>query len=310
MILNLILFLVMLFGLIKSSQYAIDYSAKLAKSLHLSEFLISFFIIAIISTFPETTIGIVSALEGIPEFGLGTLFGGNIADLTLVLGLVALFSKKDLFVRSNILRKNLFYLFLLFLPVLLGFDGRYSRIDGIILIGSCVLFFFNLYIESGMFKKKYNGEQKSVKNILLLILSLIILLLTAYFTVKFGVNFAYDINIPPVLVGLVLVSLGTCLPELFFSIRAVRNNHNNLAIGDLLGTVVIDSTLVIGIISVINPFTFNKSLIYIAGFSMFIAGVIAMIFLKSNKRLSKKEAIWLLLFYFAYLALELITQRF
>src|SRR3989344_5024928 len=243
MILNLILFLVMLFGLIKSSQYAIDYSAKLAKSLHLSEFLISFFIIAIISTFPETTIGIVSALEGIPEFGLGTLFGGNIADLTLVLGLVALFSKKDLFVRSNILRKNLFYLFLLFLPVLLGFDGRYSRIDGIILIGSCVLFFFNLYIESGMFKKKYNGEQKSVKN----------LLLTAYFTVKFGVNFAYDINIPPVLVGLVLVSLGTCLPELFFSIRAVRNNHNNLAIGDLLGTVVIDSTLVIGIISVINP---------------------------------------------------------
>ena len=94
MIWNLVLFLVMLFFLIKSSDYATSYASKLARSVHISEFLISFFIVAIISAFPETTVSVISAIEGVPELGLGTLIGSNVADLTLILGLVVLFSAK------------------------------------------------------------------------------------------------------------------------------------------------------------------------------------------------------------------------
>ena len=148
MIINLLLFLIMLFLLIKSAEYSITYSSRLARSLRMSEFLISFFIVAVISVFPETTISIVSSLKGVPELGLGTLIGSNITDLTLVLGIVVLLSKRDgLTIQSKILRKDFVYLILLLLPVLLGFDAHFSRIDGLILIISCIIFFISLYID-------------------------------------------------------------------------------------------------------------------------------------------------------------------
>ena len=91
-IFNLALFMVFLYVLIHSSEYAIRYSSRLAKSLKFPEFIVSFFIIALISVLPEATISIISAFRGEPELGLGTLLGSNIADLTLVFGIVALFS--------------------------------------------------------------------------------------------------------------------------------------------------------------------------------------------------------------------------
>jgi len=109
-VLNLILFLAFLFILVKSADYAICYSSRLAKRFHLSEFIVSFFIVAIISAFPEATISIISALKGIPELGLGTILGSNVADLALVFGIVALISTKGISVKSEILKKDFFIL--------------------------------------------------------------------------------------------------------------------------------------------------------------------------------------------------------
>ena len=139
---NLILFLAFLFVLIKSADYATHYSSKLAKIFRLSEFIVSFFIVAVISAFPEGTIAIVSAVKGIPEFGMGTLIGSNVADLALVFGIVALVAAKGVSVKSEILKKDFFYLALLLFPVLLGLDGRFSRIEGILLVLAGLSFFF------------------------------------------------------------------------------------------------------------------------------------------------------------------------
>src|SRR3989344_7776808 len=118
-ILNLFIFLIFMFFLIKSADYATRYSSRLAKIFHLSEFVVSFFIVAVISTFPEATISIISALKGIPELGLGTLLGSNVADLALVFGIVAVVSIKGISIKSEILKKDLFYLALLLFQLLL-----------------------------------------------------------------------------------------------------------------------------------------------------------------------------------------------
>jgi cation:H+ antiporter len=145
---------------------------------------------------------------------------------------------------------------------------------------------------------------------LFLILSLVALLLSAFLTVRFATNFAYDAKIPAVLIGLTIIALGTCLPELIFSIKAVRRNHDQLALGDILGTVITDATIILGLVALISPFSFNPYRIYITGTAVFLAGIFATIFMKTDKTINKREGIFLILFYIIFVFVEFfINQR-
>jgi len=311
MILNVVYFLAALFFLVKSAEFATNYASRLGKILHLSEFIVSFFIVSVISVFPEGTIAIMSAFQGVPSFGLGTLLGSNVADLTLVLGLVALFSLKGIPIKSEILKKDYYYLFLMLVPVLLGWDGHFSRTDGLLLIISGIFFYVTLSIESHMFRKKANNIEHAsfVNNVLLLILSLAVLIFSANYTIEYGVALANKLNVPSVLIGLTVVAIGTCLPELFFSIKSVKKNKNALALGDLLGTVITDATILVGLTAIINPFTFNPNIIYVTGTAMFLACAFALLFIRTDRLLTKKEGIYLILFYILYLLVELLVNK-
>jgi cation:H+ antiporter len=310
-ILNLILFLASLAILIKFAGYAIKYSSRLAKALSLPEFLVSFFIIAVISVLPEATISIISAFRGEAELGLGTLLGSNVTDLTLVFGIVTLFSSGGIKVKSKILNDKFFYLILLLFPLLLGFDGRFSRIDGTILLTIGVLFFVRTYTESKKFRKKFKNSKREPfkKSLFLLILVLAVIIASAYFTVKFAVDFSTDAKIPEILIGLAIIALGTCLPELIFSIKAVKNNHDDLALGDILGTVVADATIILGLVAIISPFSYNPSSIYITGGAMFLAGIFVITFMKTDKSINKIEGLLLIFFYILFLILEFIVNH-
>ncbi|MEM4336649.1 MAG: hypothetical protein QXG86_01465 [Candidatus Woesearchaeota archaeon] len=310
-ILNLLFFLIFLFISVKSADYATYYSSKLAKIFRLSEFIVSFFIVAIISALPEGTIAIISAIKGVPELGLGTLFGSNVADLALVFGVIAITSSHNISIRSQILSKDFFYLILLLFPVLLSLDGQLSRIEGLLLIAAGIFFFMTLSVESHMFRKKFNNlkEKPFFTDIILLIISLAVMIFGAHYTIKEAVIFAEELHIPPILIGLTVISIGTCLPELMFSLRAIKKNKDQLALGDILGTVITDATIIVGIITIIHPFIFNQVIAYVTGTAMFIAGLLAVMFIKSGKVLTKKEGFLLLSFYFLYLIVEVVFNK-
>lgn len=310
-ILNLALFLAFLFILIKCAGYAIKYSSRLAKILKLPEFVVSFLIIALISALPETLISLVSAIKGTPELGLGTLLGSNVADLTLVFGIVALFSSGGIKVKSKIISNNFYYLILLLFPLILGFDGKFSRIDGLVLVLLGLLFFVKIYLDSHKLRKKFNHTKKEpfIKSLILLILSLGVLLLSAFLTVKFAVNFAYEVKLPTILVGLTIMALGTCLPELVFSIEAVRKNRDGLAIGDILGNVITDATIILGLVALISPFSYNPYNIYITGTAMFLAGIFVTTFMKTDKSINKSEGLILIFIYIAFVFIEFFINH-
>jgi cation:H+ antiporter len=311
LLVNILLFACAFAVLIKSSSYCIRYSSRLAKHFHLSEFVVSFFIVSIISVFPEATISIMSAFQNVPSFGLGTLLGSNVTDLTLVFGVVALFSVHGVPVRSQIMKKDFLYLLLLLFPVILGLDARYSRLDGVLLIAAGLLFFITLSIESKLFRKEYiNFADRSLaKNLALLILSLAVLIASANYTVKFGVAGAHDFGVPAVIVSLTFVSLGTCLPELLFSIRAIQANHCQLALGDILGTVLTDATIILGIVALIRPYSFDPILIYVTGIGMFFAGVLAIVFITTGRELSKMEGLCLIFFYLVFITVQVVAFK-
>ncbi len=307
-ILNPLLFLVFLLILIKCAEYATRYASKIAKMLKMSEFLVSFFIVAVISALPETTISIISALKGIPEFGMGTLIGSNVADLSLVFGIVSLMSLKGIIVKSKVLKRDFFYIILLSFPILLGFDGNISRMDGLILIVGNILFLYSIYNENKSFDKSLKLKGLSIKNFLFLIASLAGLLVSANYAINYAVAFAKDLGIPSVVISLTAVAIGVCLPELMFSIRAVRKKHGDLALGDILGTVIIDATLVLGIVALISPIYFERTFLMVTGGAMLLAGVLSVIFIRSRSVLTKTEGICLLLFYVGYLVVELMVN--
>ncbi|OGJ17348.1 hypothetical protein A3K74_01860 [Candidatus Pacearchaeota archaeon RBG_13_33_26] len=310
-IINLILSLVFLVILIKCADYSMLYSSRLAKNLHLSEFVVSFFIIAIISTLPEATISIISAFNGEPQLGLGTLLGAKIADLTLVLGIAVLFSSGGIKVKSKILQNNFLYLFLLLFPLILGFDGEFSRIDGIILVLVGISFFIKIIIDRKKFRKKFNNIKRGsfLKNSVLLTLSLAALLIGAFFAVKFATNFAYEAKVPEILIGITILALGTCLPELFFSIKAARSNRDELVLGDLLGTVITDATIILGIVALICPFTYNPINIYVLGGGIFLAGIFTIWFMKTNRSINKFEGLFLILLYILFIFISFFINN-
>ncbi|HRZ86155.1 MAG TPA: hypothetical protein P5277_05250, partial [Candidatus Paceibacterota bacterium] len=98
-------------------------------------------------------------------------------------------------------------------------------------------------------------------------------------------------------------------PELIFSIKAVRNNHDELALGDILGTVVADATIILGLVAIISPFTYNPSSIYVTGGAMFLAGIFVITFMKTDKSINKKEGLLLLFFYILFLILEFMVNH-
>lgn len=312
-ILNLILSLIFLAILVKSVDYAIKYASRLAKFLRFPEFLVSFFIIALISVLPEATIAIISAIRGEPGMSLGTLLGSSLVDLTFVFGIVTLFSSKGIDVKSKILENNFFYLILLLFPLILGSDGNLSRKDGLILIFVGLLFFLKIYFESKRFRKKFDSSSKKknhlARDIVLLILSMIVILAAAAFTVKFSVNFAHEINIPPILIGITILAVGTCLPEMIFSIKAVKENKHGLALGDILGTVITNATIILGLVALISPFNYNIYNLYVTGGTMFLGGALTMFFMKSEKSISKIEGLLLILFYIAFVFIEFFVNR-
>ncbi|MFA5163205.1 MAG: sodium:calcium antiporter [Patescibacteria group bacterium] len=308
MLLSSLLLLLALFVVVKSANFAIHYATLLAESLSLPKYVVGFAVVAVISILPETFVAVTSALEGLPAFGLGTLFGSNIADLTLVFALVVFLSGRKLKIESRLIKNRFFHIGAMAVPIILGLDGRYSRWDALILILAGIAFYY-VILKKNIYIAKTDREKFRIQNILLLLLSMAGLLAGSHFTVRYGVSLANSLEISPILIGMLVVGLGTTLPELFFSVKAARHHHDDLALGDILGTVIADATIVVGLIALISPFSFNLRIIYITGAFMFLATFLLFIFMKSDKRLSRKEAGLLFLFYVIFVITEFLANR-
>lgn len=309
MLQNLLIFALSLFLLIKGATLSTRYASRLAESFNLSKYTIGFIVVAIISILPETFIGINAALSGMPSFGLATLFGSNVADLTFVFAVIVAVANRGIKIESQILKNNLVYPFLLIMPLVLGLDGYYSRLEGLALIIAGAAFYY-LSFKNGI-SSQSTGQPPThrLQNALWLIVSLGILLGGAHFVVESATGLAYDLGIKPILIGMLIVSLGTAMPELFFSIKSVKKHNDSLAIGDVLGTVLADATVVVGILALISPFAFSQKIIYITGVFMVLAAFILFYFMRSGRVLSRKESYLLFAFWVIFIFAEFMFNK-
>jgi len=306
---NAFIFIVALGMVIKGSMMATNYAGRLAESFRLSKYVVGFIIIAFISILPETFIVINAAIKGMPALGLGMLFGSNIADLTLIFAILVFYAGRSLKVESKILKNHVIYPFILLLPLLLGLDGYFSRWEGLALILAGGIFYY-LALRDGtdgtVLVVAGSGRYKSIG---MLLVSMAVLLVGAHFTVTSATFVANSLGVSPILIGMLIVGLGTTMPELFFSLQSIKKKDDSLAIGDLLGTVLADATIVVGILALISPFAFPQKIIYVTGAFMIAASLLLFKFMKSGKAITKKEAYFLFFFWVVFVLVELLVNQ-
>jgi cation:H+ antiporter len=309
MINNLFILVAALALVVKGATMATKHAEALAHTLPISRYAVGFIVVAVISILPETLIGISAALAGTPEFGLGVLFGSNVADLTLVFAIILFFAGRGLKIESRILKNHAMYPALLALPLILGFDGFYSRAEGLVLIIAGAAFYYLTLRDSPsdetLSKRVTRGR---TKNLLLLLVSMVLLLVGAHFTVESATALATLLGVSPVLIGMLIVGLGTTMPELFFSLESVREKDDSLAVGDLLGTVLADATVVVGILALIHPFSFPIHIIYLTGGFMVLASLVLFTFMRSGHTLTTREGNLLFVLWVVFVFTEFVTS--
>jgi len=300
------------------SSLAIESLARIAKYLGWREFVIAFFIMAFAVSLPNLFIDLNAAFQGHPELGFGDIVGGNLGDLTIVMALAVLFSRKGLSAESDMVQSSaIFTTLIAVLPLVLVWDGTLSRIDGLILIGAFLLYSVWLFSKKEHFKKIYRRKNRKpiadfkdfLKNIIKAIVLLALLLLASQAVINSAQFFSGYLGISIGLVGVLIVGLGNCFPELYFSIVAAREEENWLVLGDLMGSVIICATLVLGLIGLLFPFHIhNFAPFSMASVFLIIAAICSLIFIRTGRKIVKRESFVLLGLYVVFLLVEIFIK--
>ena len=302
------------FLLIKSTEILITALNHLSKSSRLSKFGLTSFIIALATSLPEFFVGITAALEKKPNLALGNILGANIANISLVVGGAALIGG-SLGIVGDFFLKDIFYVFLAgCLPLVMLIDSRLSRVEGLFLL--TVYGIYNVTVLKGKSEgikgismrkvlRRLNHTQTD-KQIGWIFFGTALLIFSADGIVKIASFFAQKFKVPLVMIGLFLVAIGTTLPELSFNITAVRKKQVAMVFGNLLGSIVANSTLILGVTALISPIVLD------GGFKVYLWASLAFViifftfwfFVRSKKKLERWEGVLLILFYLAFIFFE------
>ncbi len=327
-----LIFITSFFLLFWSGSRVVEGLMKIAKYLGWREFVVAFFVMAFAGTLPNLFVGINSALRGIPELSFGEIVGGNVVDMTLAVGLALLIGGKAFPIRSKMVQTStIFTAVIAVLPLILILDGNLSRGDGVILLLAFALYIYWLFSKEERFRRVYNIDSKKnehrnirrfiierkesrtarqfksfLKNLKLTLTSLVVLIFASWGVVQSVQMFSETLSVGLPIIGILLVGLGNALPETYFAILSARKGRTWLILGNLMGSVIVCATLVLGIVVLIHPIVnIDFSPFAIARIFLVISAVFFLVAVRTDKRISKKEAILLIAIYLAFLLSEI-----
>lgn len=315
--LYLLVFIVSCALLVKSGAWMVRSLIRIAKYLGMTEFLVAFILMAFATSVPELFVGIMAALHGQPELSFGNIIGANIINLTLAVAIGVMVAKGLKCEGAVIQRSSIYTLVIVLLPILLMLDGSISRVDGIILLLALAVYLQRLFYQkerfTRVFSNAFNREGAQLKLFLkdfgVFLFGLALLLLSAEGIVWSALHLATTFNVPLLVIGAIIVALGTTLPEITFGIKAITMGHKDMVLGNLLGSVVINSTLVIAVTVLIFPLRIDSFTPYITGIAFVIGAILFFtIFSRTGKEISRKEALFLLLIYIAFVVVQIFIK--
>lgn len=243
-------------------------SSNIAKRFHIPEMIIGVTIVALGTSMPELMITISSANKGASDLIIGNAIGSNLCNLLLILGLTAVLRPVKLERDVKILHLPVAYISTLAIFAMgSGLFGSKLGIidsrDGKILVGLYFLYFlYPIFIEIKDIwknrKERMNETHiKVLPSLIYIIMGAILLKIGGDITVDEASVLAEIFGISQRIIGLTIVAIGTALPELITSIIAVVKDDEGLAVGNLIGSCILNSFLILGTGAIITPLTFS-----------------------------------------------------
>lgn len=325
-------FFLLLLGLafiIKSADILIDSALKLARRYGVSAFVIGITVIALGTSAPELSVGIISGIAHTNHLTLGDVIGSSMANMALIVGLSAVMY--PLRVKDTIVKWELPILFFvqLTLGVMIFIDGRLSRFEGILLL--CLFGLFMLHIARDSKKSTIiqidpegdidtdcdgnnvppepiisESKYEVPKLWLFSLLSLAGLFIGGKLTVDSSTKIAESLGLSQTLIGLTVVAIATSMPELITSIVAARKKEPDIVLGNCIGSNILNILLVLGLSSVISPITVIDNLWF--DMACIVALTVFVFFITLiQKKLRRPSGIFLSAGYVLYLAIKVFT---
>jgi cation:H+ antiporter len=306
MLAHLLLLIAAALVLARSSVFLIDKLTIIAVKLRVSEYLVGFVIMAVATSIPELIVGILAALENDPNLSLGNVIGSNIANMSLVLGLAALIAggiRVQIQVRN---REMIFTDLIGVAPLVMLLDQQLSRTEGFVLLAFFFIYMYNLIFQSREYHKVTHDHRTDSPlwgELALFGAGLAVLVGSAQLMVEASEKLAFLLGVPMILFGIFAVALSTSLPELTTSISAALRRQSGFVMGNILGSTVANSTLVLGVTAIIQPFTVSEPLIFWPSAAVLVLTLLVLtFFIRTGYRITRKESLALILGYVAYLA--------
>ena len=290
----------------KTTDHLIKHLLKFSQVFKIGQFEATAVIMAVATSFPEILVSISSSLAGVSDLALGNAIGSNVVNLSLVIGVTAVAGRSLHFKGSGAIKDHFLPIAYTFIPFLLLWDGELSRLDG-----GTLIFIYIIYISDLLKHKSEVGvKEKSSKSgkISMTVLKMGgwagLLLISSLAIVYLAKKLAMDFNLPVLFVGLFMVAIGTSLPELVFNVRAATKRKISMGIGNIVGSCVANSTLVIGLSALILPIKVSNAYhIVLPGLEYLLIVLLVLMFVRSKHRLDWWEGLILVILFGYYTAL-------
>ncbi len=307
---NLALIFLGFFLLVVGGKFIVRASVALSLRFNISKFVIGMTVVSFATSLPELIVSINAALNNSPSIAINNVVGSNIANIGLVLALIALLS--NITVNEKSFRRDWSWMF--FLSIMLWIfiitGNVLNGFEGLLLIIFLVSFVNNVLKKSDSIELLNDVDDKlkltsNFKILIWLFISSLTLYFGAEFLVDGAVKFANQINISEAVISVSIVAIGTSIPELAASLVAIAKNEKGISVGNLIGSNIFNIGSVLGITAIIKDIPIAEEIIERDIIWMIVFTVLMMVLavLPEKNKISKYKGLIMLLGYFVFIFL-------
>ena len=294
--------------LVVGGEFIVRSSVALSFRFNISKFVIGMTVVSFATSLPELIVSVNAAINDSPSIAINNVIGSNIANIGLVLALVAVLS--NISVDKKFFKRDWPWMFFLsiVLSLFLYTGNILDKLEGIILISILILFIINVLKKSNV-NETYNDVDDKLslvsnfKIFIWLIISSFALYYGSEFLVDGAVNFAKQISISEAVISVTIIAIGTSIPELAASLVAIAKNEKGISIGNLIGSNIFNIGSVLGITSLIKNIPVAQEIIQRDIFWMLLFAILIIILsiLPEKNKISKYKGVIMLVCYFIFI---------
>jgi len=298
-------------GLWLGTELTVGGALAIARRHQLSEFFVGLVILSIGSDLPEIAVAVDIGIKGllgndVSGVVVGTSIGSVVAQIGFVLGLAGVISYLTL-PRSFVIRHGAVLIGATVLLYVVALDGTVSRFEGITLISAYALYVMALMNgETAPEEEPGQLAGGGIRSWFVLVVGLGAVTWSTEITVTSVVNIAQALDISEAIISVLIIGLGTSLPELSISISAILKKKAHMSVGNIIGSNILDTLLPVGIAAAISSVAFEQQFLHFDLPFILLLTFVVLAFFYARRGVKRPQGLVILALYFAFVAVKIM----